>query len=417
MRIFRNIMMVQKKKQRIFTPLLGVFFALVFFLFLYGVIRYLILTKDGQSAEAVYRVLWETVPALLALLVAGVGIAICLNRVVSRPLEKLVQAAKELTVEPKEDEKPQIFCARGNLAELGEEFERQTEEIAALIVRAKTQAVRETEILLKQSLAREIFKDAVPPKFSLNGEGFELNAQVLSAPSSCADFADGFLIDSQTAFIAIGDVWNKGLEAARMVLKIKNELRAGVLSGKQLGEIILDLNRKLYAENKGGVAVTLFAGFFRSDNGELRFINMGHLSPVVMGFQTGFLQMNAGSALGIGEQITVAEERFYLSPGQGLVFSSRGVTDAKNSNGAAFGFDRLLSTARLCTGSPYAAEGILKAVKDFSGEALGDDLAVMVLQYVGVPTRSASSAAAAADLRGDSENIYRALLYHARNSR
>lgn len=407
----------KKKHEGLFTPLRTLFLVALLVALIYGVVRYFVLKQNGTNLDALYRVLWETIPLIVVILLTGLATAILLKQIVSLPVDDLIKTAKRLASDVSENRKVQAIEARGKLGKLGEVLAKQPEEISELLQDTERQVAQETEARVRTSLAQDIYKDAVPLKISFEGSGFGISAQVIRASFTCADYVDSFLLDSQTVFFAIGDVWGKGLSAARTVLKLKNELRAGILSGKPLGEIIYELNRKLYFENKGSLAVTLFAGVFRSDSGELRFVNMGHGSPVVMGFQTGFLRMKADSALGINEQIAVGEASFILHPGQGLVLGTRGVTDVKNAEGKAFGLDCLLAASRLHTGSPYAAEGILHSVKEYLGEPIEDDLAVLALQYIGASTRMPASPAAAADMREDSEGIYRALLQRSRGER
>lgn len=405
----------KKKRAGLCTPIHVIFILLIFALFLYGDVRYLMLRQSGQEGIW-FRLILEIVPALAILLVVWLVVVICISKLVGEPIGLLTKEVFKLSDTITAGERLQPVKARGGISTLSDALETQSEVLTELMEDVCLQSVKETEERLEQTVAEQIYRTAVPTGFTLEGEGFGIDLCLKSA-GAYSDFADAFLLDNHTAFFAIGDVKGRGISAALAVMKLKSELRAGIYAGKPIGQVVLDANRALCADNSEPLAVTLFAGIFFAETGQLRFVNMGHIPPVVTGMYTDYLQMHAGTPLGLSEKVTVGEEVFVCNPGQTLAFCTEGVINAENGNGRVFGKERFLDAVRACTGSPEtAAEYVLRAAMNFRASET-DDCAALVLRFSGIPTRGVNSPFAAADMRFESEGLYRALVNRAKNGR
>ena len=405
----------KKKRAGLYTPIHAIFILLILALIFYGDVRYLMLRQSGQ--EGIWlRLILEIVPALAILLFVWLVVFIFLAKLVQEPLGLLTKEVSNLSDTITAGDKLKPVHARGEISKLSEALENQSEALIELMENVCIQSVKETEESMEQTVAKQIYHTAVPSGFTLEGEGFGIDLCLKSA-GVYSDFADAFLLDNHTAFFAIGDVKGSGIPAALAVMKLKSELRSGIYAGKPIGQVVLDVNSVLCAENSERLAVTLFAGIFYAETGQLRFVNMGHIPPVITGMYSDYLQMRAGTPLGLSEKITVGEEVFVCYPGQTLALCTEGVIGAENGNGNVFGRERFLEAVRACTGSPEtAAEYILRTATEFRA-AEKDDCASLVLRFSGIPTRGLNSPFAAADMRYESEGLYRALVNRAKNGR
>ena len=406
---------MKNSKRGLFSPIFLGYLALFMIIALFGAVRYLYLSGVGEEENVLARVIWEIAPAAAFLLISGIVTAIFLTSRVTRPLKELRKEVRGFSGDIADGEKIHSVEACGEIALLSEELVKQSDEIVELLKFTERQTAQETEARTKLSFARDLVKMAVPDKFSLQGDGLSICAGVQRSSAVGADFVDAFLLDPRRVFFAIGDIWGKGLPAAFFVSKLKSELRTAVLSGKSLGEIVLDVNRSLLADNPHSLAATLFVGIFYAETGELRFVNMGHVPPIITGVKTGYLHIRAGSPLGLYENISVGEESFRLFGGQALVLCTDGVPHARSSEGKAFGFERTLGTAQAYAGSLNTVDALLRASSEFRGSTSTEDAAVLVLRYTGIaePVEPVDPDA----VREDNENLYRALLLRAKGRR
>jgi len=101
------------------------------------------------------------------------------------------------------------------------------------------------------------------------------------------------------------------------------------------------LNRRHCGRSQGGFATCLIVRL--EPAGRLLLANAGHPSPYVNGAEVPF----AGSMpLGMIETAGYAQTEIEMRPGDQAVFVTDGIPEARNQQGALFGFPRLESLLR-----------------------------------------------------------------------
>ena len=379
-----------KKNKSLSLPIVLVFLALAFAVVVYGIVRYLVLAREGGlenfQPEVFSRVLWETVPVLIVIMAAGVAVVVYLNRTVSRPVQKLTGIMKTLNEKVLNGRAFFNRIGMGCVRELSAEIATHAREERQLFLYLQEKTASETEKTVRAAVSREIYEGVVPAVTAFDGPSRSVCARVQSAPSVGADFYDAFPLDDDRDLIAVGDVWGKGLPAVFFVQKLKLVLREEVLAGRSLGDAVLEVNAQLCAENPESLAATLFVGIFNAKTGELRYVNAGHPAPMIAGEKAGFLCVNAGAPLGIYSDLQLTEQLTALGVGQGLLLYTDGVVNARNADDEKFGFERLTErTQSLFENALNAdgiAEGIVHAVENFCGEATpADDFAVVAVYH------------------------------------
>lgn len=184
--------------------------------------------------------------------------------------------------------------------------------------------------------------------------------------------------------IAVGDVAGKGLRAALLTAKLQATLRALApdftslpLLGAKLNEIF----------NRDSLP-TLFASllyFEFEENGSLRFINAGHLPPVLLKGQQIKKFDKGGVALGLVPTATFDENSLKIQHNELLLAYSDGITDAQNAGGEFFGENRLFDLLPKLTNlsTDQIGETIIKELDRFIGEAKAtDDVTIAILRRV-----------------------------------
>ena len=120
-----------------------------------------------------------------------------------------------------------------------------------------------------------------------------------------------------------------------------------------------------------------------ADSGALRFVNAGHLPPIVLRAE-GLEEMQKGeAALGLMASTQYAERKLELQSGDVFLAYSDGLTEASNERGEFFGSERLLKRLRLLRGSSPDAIGkaLLGEIDFFVSDAPpNDDISLVILK-------------------------------------
>ncbi len=373
---------MKNKRRSFFLPLFLSFLFLVAAVIVFGAIRFFLL-RD-QDENALVRVLWETLPALIPLLLLGGGwLAYLFFRMV-KPVGKMRDTASRIASRVSEKKVAPAVPASGCLAELSETLSREEEKLVGLIKEvAETSDASATErekLIAAEKLSESVF----PARLTFGGLTYSVSAKVLRAADAGADFCDGFPLDKRHAYFAIGDVWGKGLPASLFAAKLLSVLRAEIAGGKSPAEALGAANTVLREGNGEALAATVFCAVFDFDSGECRYANAGHVPPVIAGEALGFLRMRAGTPVGLYPDAVYTDEQFTLRHGQGMFFYTDGVTNA-GGDGESFGYDRMFTVLKEYYGNALSAEsvaeGVLNAAEEFCKGKRSDDLAALALFF------------------------------------
>jgi serine phosphatase RsbU (regulator of sigma subunit) len=121
----------------------------------------------------------------------------------------------------------------------------------------------------------------------------------------------------------------------------------------------------MLARSGGGFTTCLV---LRADaDGKLTVANAGHIAPYLEGKE---LPLKNGLPLGLAAESTYTETTFQLGPGRQLTLVTDGVVEARDKDGALFGFER---TAAI---SSQSADQIAKTAELYGQD---DDITVLTL--------------------------------------
>lgn len=193
------------------------------------------------------------------------------------------------------------------------------------------------------SIASNIQKSSLPPDRYVSEDGtVRIDAVMRPAKTVGGDFYDYFEEGSNIVFL-IGDVSDKGLSAAMFMMKAKNAIHDAVLGGKSLGEAIAEVNSTLCTDNAENIFVTLWVGSLNVKTGAGRYVNCGHLPPIIrhQDGTTETIENNPDILLGIFDDAVMSEHQFKLESNDTMFVFTDGLTDAVNLNKEAFGEDSL----------------------------------------------------------------------------
>jgi len=252
-----------------------------------------------------------------------------------------------------------------------------------LKARAYAEAVREAQER-DLAIAREIQLGLLPSDLAarVKGTPFDVHAVIEPARLVGGDLFEVLRVSDDRLVIAVGDVCGKGIPAALFMAVAVTLLRTLARQCEAPDEILRRLNDELAAQNPRDMFVTLVCLDVRA--GRVTCANAGHDSSLLVGSgPPRSVFPSTGTVLGLFPGRTYESESLELSPGDSLVLSTDGVSEARNPADELFGDERL----RACfaegggTTARESVDRLLRQVRDFAaGAAQSDDITILALR-------------------------------------
>jgi len=272
-----------------------------------------------------------------------------------------------------------------------EDMEATIRKVLALVAQlhaAEEQNRRLSSIQQELDMAARIQQALLPetfPPFPDRGE-FELHAAMLPAKEVGGDFFEFAFVDQDRLAFAVGDVSGKGVPAAIFMAMIQTLLRAAVRQRLSPGACLEHVNETLAAKNSRSMFATLFYGILNVSTGELQFANGGHNAPYVLSPRGGVRVLPSekrGILVGALEGIVYETECCTLAPGEAIVVSTDGVTEAMDPQDELYGDERLERFLSEHLALPVAelVAALFASVERFAnGAPQADDITVLALR-------------------------------------
>ena len=203
------------------------------------------------------------------------------------------------------------------------------------------------------------------------------------------DFYDLFPIGNGKSCFVVGDVCGTGPEAAAVTGLARHTIRALVLAGFPISDVLERLNTAIIDEGERSRFLTLVCGVLQPDGDAMRvgIVSAGHPLPMIVR-NSGHVEQvgRPQSLLGVVDDVRYFEEQYRLARGELFVAVTDGVLERRVGQ-MMIGEDGLATElASLGTSLPAqtVAERVRRLVVEFAPEAPRDDMAVLVLR-VGEP--------------------------------
>ncbi len=314
-------------------------------------------------------------------------IAYDLRTVIAIPLRK-TQTQLEAAPTGKTAEEPQVrgvlyldsrFASRDISAVSHDILRAIAHEAAALVenahlVQAEEAARRyQQELTIAASIQQRLMAVSIPDvPFA------SVRATNLACKDIGGDFFDVVMTD-QGLNVVLTDVSGKGISAALLASILQGMIYAQLVANVPLQEIVTSTNAFLCRKVMGQKYATLVLCRLKPD-GELEYVNCGHVPPVVVKNGTVVRPKECNLPVGLLSGATYESAQLKLPPGGRFVLLSDGVTEAESADGEFFG-DARLEQAANCD-APF--ENIFAAVRSYCGDTpLSDDCTMLELHYKG----------------------------------
>ncbi len=199
-----------------------------------------------------------------------------------------------------------------------------------------------------------------------------------------------YAVNWDCAQLAIFDAMGHGVSASVTTALAIGSYRSCRRRGDDLVSTLSGMDRAVAEEFVDERFVTALLAELDLATGRIRFLNAGHLQPLLLRERriVPLPDVPAGLPLGLGGLLPAAADRLVehqLQPGDRVLLLTDGILDATDAAGQRFGERRLVELAEQGAqgGLPLAelARIIARGVYEFQDGELADDASLLILEY------------------------------------
>jgi len=276
------------------------------------------------------------------------------------------------------------LSGKDQLAQLGESFNRMTENLEQLLKVAKENERLNAELEIAREVQQQLYPKSVPASKLL-----ALTAHYQPARMVSGDYFDFHRLTPESICFSMGDVAGKGISAALLMATVQSSFRSHIqtLSGAMcVSGVVTELNKLLYSNTAPEKFSTFFLGIFDEPTSTLRYTNAGHLPPILIRKGEASLLSVDGMVVGAFPFATYGESFIVLEPEDLLLLYTDGISEPQNEYGEMFGEDRLIEV--VARNAHLSDTGIINAVMDAVNQWTGspelqDDMTMLIARRVG----------------------------------
>jgi PAS domain S-box-containing protein len=268
--------------------------------------------------------------------------------------------------------------------QLNKDLERRVAERTEQLKRAmaKQQEVAQERERIEQELrVARLIQHTLLPKSLPELEGHQIAVYYQPAREVGGDFYDFLRLPDGRLGLIVGDVSGKGVPAAIVMAITRTLLRAAYHLGSP-GEILQQVNDRLFPDIPPNMFVTCLAALLDSRTGRLQYANAGHDLPYVR-HAAGVSELRAtGMPLGLMPSMSYEEKEITLKPGESILLYSDGLVEAHSPRREMFGFSRMQGYVREHSEGATLIDSLLAELEQFTGEdwEQEDDITLLTLQ-------------------------------------
>jgi serine phosphatase RsbU (regulator of sigma subunit) len=238
-------------------------------------------------------------------------------------------------------------------------------------------------------------------------ETLEYTGGCIQARQVGGDYYDFLDLGTGRLGLVLADVAGKGISGALLMANLQANLRSQyAMALEDLPRLLKSVNQLFYENTGESSYATLFFADYDDSSRCLRYVNCGHLPPLLlragMGGPTNLDVIPAKAeihsaeignipravqrlqptctVLGLFDRWECSVAEVQLAPGDTLVLYTDGVTEAANAAGEEFGEDRLIELLRCQRHLPVPTllETIVATVQEFSDRKQADDITLVI---------------------------------------
>ncbi|MGH8913956.1 MAG: ATP-binding SpoIIE family protein phosphatase [Acidimicrobiia bacterium] len=263
----------------------------------------------------------------------------------------------------------------------------------AQLVREQQAEAKERERIQQELQVAALIQQTLLPKVLPSIPGWHVDAFYRPARAVGGDFYDFIDLDDGRLGVVIGDVTDKGVPAALVMATCRSMLRAAAQRHTSPSAVLADVNDALVPEIPPAMFVTCLYAIIDTEAGEIVFANAGHNLPYVRSAD-GVIELRAtGMPLGLMPDMPYDEKRYEMAPGEVMVLTSDGITEAHSQEGEMYGFPRLMGQVAQKPSDGDVVTALVADLERFTGDEAEqeDDITLVVVKRTSSAQDSASS--------------------------
>ena len=298
----------------------------------------------------------------------------------SATLTGVIVLGTRLCEEPYSREDKRLLASVSTQAGIALETIRLGEEIAEHI-----EAERRTS--QEMDFAREVQSRLFPQKLPAR-DTLEYAARCIPTRRVGGDYYDLLELRPGRVALVLADIAGKGVSGALLMANLQANLRSQhAMALVDLPQFLRSVNQPFYENTADSGYATLFFADYDDSTRRLRYVNCGHLAPLL-------LRADAGNALprqverlastctvlGLFSNWDCVLSEVQLIPGDTLLLYTDGITEATNDAGEEFGESRLIDILSAQVHLPVSSllDALVTAVQNFSPTEQADDITLVV---------------------------------------
>jgi serine phosphatase RsbU (regulator of sigma subunit)/anti-sigma regulatory factor (Ser/Thr protein kinase) len=259
-------------------------------------------------------------------------------------------------------------------------FTSEDEELLQLVGDRVALALHVALYERERAVARTLQRSLLPEKLP-SPPGYRLAARYVPAGGGevGGDWYDAFLLPGGAVGVVIGDVVGRGLNAASVMGRLRNSLRALALEGDSPGEVLHRLDRLLQHLDPDEMATVLFGVLDPGDH-TFRFANAGHLPLLIRGADGAVRTTEGMGSPPLGVVVMgqpYPEEVETLAAGTSFLLYTDGLVERRDAS-LDRGLDQLARVFEVARGPEEQADAILEDL--IGGQEIEDDVALLVVE-------------------------------------
>ena len=196
------------------------------------------------------------------------------------------------------------------------------------------------------------------------------------------DYYDFLNLGPGNLAFVIADIAGKGIGGALLMANLQANLRSQhALALEDLPRFLKSVNSLLHENTPEAGYATLFFGQYQDAMRRLRYVNCGHLPPLLLRKNGTLERLDPGSTvLGMFSDWECTAAEAELESGDTLLLYTDGITEAMSDDGREFGEEGLIEAVRAECDLPVERllERVLERVRVFSGREQEDDIALVI---------------------------------------
>lgn len=235
------------------------------------------------------------------------------------------------------------------------------------------------ELELAQTMQQMLFPHDLP-----DTETLKIAAKYIPHQQVSGDYYDFIRLNNHEFVFCVADVSGKGISAAFLMSNLQATFHSLITYTHNLKDIILELNKRVWANAHGEKFVSIFIGKINTKSRQLTYINAGHNPPLLLENKSVNWLGRGCTLLGIAEDIPQVEVAILDVSNEFILFAyTDGLTETVNESGEYLSEDTVtdLISKNYNADPAFINDSILHFAEEYKGDAqFADDIALLTIK-------------------------------------